>query len=183
MLNNNKKYRIPHLIRLNPTESQAIASMFRLYDYKATGRIPPHLAKKLICSLGFEADYISFTTDVSLADVLYILDKIVPDPSEPILESSLKVFNGLVAVPAEEVENENSNNHNENKKKVIRPNEISEFMVSLGRPPASLNEAKLLLNSMLPYDDCSAEAAIATDTFSKELINFAKKNNLIRDIR
>ena len=41
----------------------------------------------------------------------------------------------------------------------------------------------LLLNSMLDYDDCAEVPALKADTFVKDVIHFAKKNNVIKDLR
>ena len=48
----NKKLVLPPLTRVTPAEANAVANMFRLYDYKSNGLIPNHLALKLIKSIG-----------------------------------------------------------------------------------------------------------------------------------
>jgi hypothetical protein len=40
--------KLPSLINLQPIEADAVMQCFRLYDYHATGRIPKHLAIKLM---------------------------------------------------------------------------------------------------------------------------------------
>jgi hypothetical protein len=41
----------------------------------------------------------------------------------------------------------------------------------------------MLLTSMLEYDDCSAQPAIPHEVFSRELISYAKKNNIFKDAK
>ena len=43
---------IPILNRVTADETQAIAAMFRMYDFSSSGKISPHYARKLLKSLG-----------------------------------------------------------------------------------------------------------------------------------
>jgi Ca2+-binding EF-hand superfamily protein len=54
-----KQTKLPALAKISSQEAQAVASMFRLYDYKARGKIPKHLARNLVQSLGFTQSYVS----------------------------------------------------------------------------------------------------------------------------
>ena len=49
--------------------------MFRLYDYQATGRIPKHLAVKLVKGLGFDFGSSGLGKEVSLKELLLWLDQ------------------------------------------------------------------------------------------------------------
>lgn len=149
--------------------------MFRLYDYKATGLIPNNLAIKLVRSLGFDTvrEGVEFSNDVTLNEVLFIVDTIMPNP-DPVLLSSLVTFKGLVAKPISEFEPNNL---------YLTPQDISEHMESLGRPPAAAREAKLLLMSMLEYDDCSVDPLLRCEHFNKQIVTYAKKTNALKDFR
>ncbi len=87
---------IPPLTRLTETEAMAIESMFRLYDYNATGRIPQHLMKKLTSALGFDFSIHSLPLNGSLKELLLFLDMRIVDP-EPALNSQMYSFTHLVA--------------------------------------------------------------------------------------
>jgi len=87
---------IPPLVRLTISEAQAVESMFRLYDYKCTGRIPQHLALKLFTSLGMDFSIHSLPMNGSLKDLLLFLDMRVVDP-EPALYAQMHSFTHLVA--------------------------------------------------------------------------------------
>jgi len=87
---------IPPLVRLSISEAQAVESMFRLYDYKCTGRIPQHLAFKLFTSLGMDFSIHSLPMNGSLKDLLLFLDMRVVDP-EPALYAQMHSFTHLVA--------------------------------------------------------------------------------------
>jgi hypothetical protein len=155
---------------LTTLEVNSITNMFKLYDYKSTGRIPNYLAVKLIESLGLPARHLDLDVEVALAEVLSIVDKLIPEP-EPILASSMTSFSALATVT------------DEDGKRFITPQAISEFMQSLGRPTTSETEAALMLNSMLEYDDCSKVASVSIDSFNKELTTYAKKQNAFKDYR
>lgn len=157
-------------LNLNGLEVSSVSNMFKLYDYKSTGRIPNYLAVKLIETLGLPARHLDFHSDVTLEEVLQTVDKLVPEP-EPILASALQSFNALASA------------HDEDGRKVITPQAVSDFMQSLGRPATSLTEAGLMLNAMLDYDDCSAIASVHVDSFAKEITTFAKKSNAFKDYR
>jgi hypothetical protein len=87
---------IPPLVRLTPSEAAAIESMFRLYDYKSSGRIPQHLAYKLATALGFDVSVHSLPQNGSLKDILLFLDMRIVDP-EPALYAQLHSFTHMVA--------------------------------------------------------------------------------------
>jgi hypothetical protein len=165
------KRKFPPLSKLTDGEAECIASAFKLYDYKSNGRVPTYLAVKLIQTLGLPKppEEIFGAKDVTLNEVLVVIDRLMPEP-EPVLNSSLESFINFAAVKDHE-------------SKVINPNSIAEFMESLGRPPINMNEASLMLNSMLEYDDCAEVPIVNIDVFSKELINFAKKSNAFKEYR
>ena len=87
---------IPPLTRLTPSEAVAVEGMFRLYDYKSSGRIPQHLAYKLATALGFDVSVHSLPQNGSLKDILLFLDSRIVDP-EPVLYSQLHSFTHMVA--------------------------------------------------------------------------------------
>lgn len=87
---------IPPLVRITETEARAIESMFRLYDYNATGRIPQHLTYKLTKALGFDFSIHSLPLNGSLKEILLFLDMRIIDP-EPALNSQMHSFTHLVA--------------------------------------------------------------------------------------
>jgi hypothetical protein len=87
---------IPTLARLSVMEARAIESMFRLYDTKATGRIPQHLCHKLCKALGFDFSIHSLPLNGSLKEILLFLDMRVVEP-EPVLFAQMQSFTHLVA--------------------------------------------------------------------------------------
>jgi hypothetical protein len=166
----------PKLVHLTHSEAQAIAHMFSLYDYKSTGRIPERLAFKLLSLLGFEQNNLAsvvFSSEVTLGEVLQAVDLVMP-PAEPMLNSSLSTFIGLVSKP---------NKSGEEPARIIVPEDISDYIESLGRPPAAAREITLMLNSMLEYDDCSTYPVLNTELFEKEILTFQKKNNALKEFR
>lgn len=165
------KYVFPPMLRLTTQEAQCILNIFRLYDYKSNGRIPSYLAVKVCDAIGINFHESSFSDEVTLQELLMLLDRFVPEP-EPALLSSLISFGHLASVPVEDSDD-----------RVITPQAISHFMETLGRPPASITEASLMLNSMLDFDDCSDIPCVNTEVFNRELINFAKKTNAFKDYR
>lgn len=169
------KYQFPPMLKITPQEAQCILNIFRLYDYRSTGRIPSYLAVKVCDTLGMHISEGNFSDEVSLQELLMLLDRVIPDP-EPALLSSLLSFGHLAAEKRVVGEDEKEID-------VITPHAISHFMETLGRPPASLTEASLMLNSMLDYDDCSEVPSVHTEVFNRELINFAKKTNAFKDYR
>lgn len=174
MTSKRERNTLPVLQRLTKSETQCVINAFKLYDIHLTGRIAPHLARKLVKNLGLtippeEGSTMFGTSDIALYDLLVLIDKLIPEP-EPILISSLESFGSFAGVVQED-------------KKVINPTSIAKFMESLGRPPINMNEASLMLNSMLEYDDCSEIPLVEIDVFNKELINFAKKSNAFKEYR
>jgi len=87
---------LPTLARLSVSEARAIEGMFRLYDTKATGRIPQHLCHKLCKSLGFDFSVHSLPLNGSLKEILLFLDMRVVEP-EPVLFAQMTSFTDLVA--------------------------------------------------------------------------------------
>jgi len=194
--NMNRAKKGQRFLNLTNAEASAVQSMFKLYDIKATGYITAHLALKLIRSLGFDVhlQQLSLGADVTIGELLNAIDEIMP-PSEPMVNSSLTTFNGLVS---KKQRNNNSVNNNSNRllssvdewqsgattaDTVITPTDICDFMESLGRPAIPMSEAASLLSSMLQYDDCSTDPAISNEVFTKELLIFAKKTNALKDFR
>lgn len=172
-----KRYgQAPKLTRLTHAEAQSVQHMFSLYDYKANGRIPLHLAKKLLMLLGFEEGHLEgvvLTAEVTLGELLIALDSIMPEP-EPMLNSSLSTFCGLVG-KHQKIGDETI--------RAIVPKDISDHIEALGRPPAAIREVKLMLESMLEYDDCTNDPVLATELFEKEVLAFQKKNNALKEFR
>ena len=171
-----KHHHASKLVHLTHAEAQAVSHMFSLYDYKSTGRIPPHLAMKLLSQLGLDEaqlELVVFTNEVSLSEVLMHLDQLMPPP-EPMLNSSLTTFIGLVSKPSY-IEEEPT--------RVITPQDISDYMESLGRPPAAIKEVNLMLNSMLEYDDCSVDPVLNVERFTNEILTFQRKNNALKEFR
>lgn len=133
MKSHNSKYFIPPLLKISPIEANAIVSMFRLYDYKATGKIPRHLAKKLTISLGFDVPIGNLSSEIGVRELLLFLDQWCPEKDPP-LPNSLHFFNRLACEPTVD---DNESDH-------VTSNSISNFMDSLGRPPISKGEVRLL---------------------------------------
>lgn len=196
-MSHHKKQKYPVLLRLTIREADSIANMFRLYDYKATGKIPDYLAVKLLHTLGFKFNEALLSKEVVLNEILLLVDQMIPEP-EPVLVSSLSSFCQMNAVYMENPDHvvsdeaggtdnggqsEEGIHFNAPKHPYITPHCIAKFMEQLGRPPISMNEANLLLNSMLEYDDCSEIPCVSTDIITKELVYFAKKTNAFRDYR
>lgn len=130
---------------------------------------------------------------MTIGELLNAIDEIMP-PSEPMINSSLATFNGLVSKKQHIISNSNSNlllsaDNDEWQSgasaadTVITPTDICDFMESLGRPAIPMSEAASLLSSMLQYDDCSTDPAIPNEVFTKELMSFARKTNALRDFR
>lgn len=144
--------------------------MFALYDYKCEGKIPRRLAVKLIGALGFgKYSYDIIAREMSLNEVLLFVDMRCPEPDPP-LECALTTFLDLVC------------KNIEGKGPSISVDNLTGFYESIGRPPCNAVQAKLLLTAMLDFDDCD-EPAAKGENFSKELIKFAKKNNLLKDLK
>lgn len=160
------------LNRITMAEANCIASMFRLYDVDLKGRIRQDLGWKILKSLGFDPNKVPIPSEVTLTDLVLTVDNIVPDPDPPLV-GALHTFNGLMAHRDEEGTGD----------MVLVPEDISTFMEKLGRPPASIGECTLLMNSMLEYDDCTEVPILKTEFFDKELTNYAKKTNALKDFR
>lgn len=189
-----KRIRFPPLSRLQISEAQCIANLFRIYDYKSTGIIPNHLALKLIRNLGLQISELALPESLSLTDLLVIIDQVMPEP-EPIIVGSLDTFNNLVSQSGAAILAQNNTStklrnsfsnmetHIQIEEKYITAECISDFMESIGRSAVTGNEAKLMLSGMLEYDDCTQSPAVNTEKFNKELITFAKKSNAFKDYR
>lgn len=169
-----KKSKLPNLSNVTPPEVQAILNMFKLYDYECTGKITNYLAKKLVGSLGFETHNIEFSQEVSLNEILLFVDKLSPDAEELPIVKALSTFAGLVPRKYDEYGVG---------KYMISPEDISDFMESLGRPPASIGEVTLLLNSMQDYDNCEEVPMVDGKVFAREVLNFTKKTNALKDFK
>lgn len=174
--------RLPLLQRLNKNETNCIMNAFKLYDPTSLGKIAVHLAVKLMKSLGLSptpetiSNIIGSSAEITMYDFLTVVDKLMPEP-EPILLSSLDSFNSFAGQVMADP------NNPEKEIRVLNPQSIADFMESLGRPPINMNEASLMLNSMLEYDDCSEIPLVNVEVFNKEVINFAKKTNAFKDYR
>ncbi len=163
-----KSERLPPLMKLKPDESQSIQSMFRLYDYRSSGRIPKHLAKKLTQNLGFDIPVGNLGADVSIKDLLLFIDQWIPEYDNK-LQGEIAFFQKL----ARDIDPTMG--------EVITPESLNSFIEKLGRPPISMGEANLLLSSMLEYDDCSEVPKIRVDDFGKDVTMFTKKSNILKD--
>lgn len=162
---------LPPLIRISTLEAESIASMFSLYDYNLTGRIPKRLVHKLLSQLGFKRFIHEATSpEMSLKEFLLFVDFHCPDPDPP-LNSALYTFINTVAEDSAE------------RGQVITPQVISSFMEDIGRPPINIANATMLLLTMVDYDDCSKIPAVKGDCFDRDLTLFAKKNNTLKDFR
>ena len=170
----------PPLLRISELEAQSIASAFRLYDYKATGKIPRYLAKKLTKSLGYRVPVQNMSNEISLQELLLFLDSWTPEP-EPAIDCALYTFTNLITASFPEIGESSDNSAISDP--TIRVQDIATFMEALGRPPPSMGEAKLLLTSMLDYDDCSTEPVVRLDTFKKHMLLFARKNNMVKELK
>lgn len=115
--------KVPSLLRITPSQAECITNCFKLYDYKATGKIPRHLAKKLVRSVGYaDAPVGNLAREVSLKEVLLFLDEWSP-PLLPEFDSALSGFTGMVLQPTEEGN-------------VVTASAISNFLESIGKPPS-----------------------------------------------
>jgi hypothetical protein len=169
-----EKNLIPVVQKLSKPEIQCIVNAFKLYDNNSSGKISTVLAAKLVKALGMQIseDSNHFTSSTTtLHDLILVIDKLMPEP-EPILMSSLESFGSFASIL-----------QGEDGKQVITPASIAQFMESLGRPPINMNEASLMLNGMLEYDDCAETPVVELDVFNKEVVNFAKKSNAFKDYR
>jgi hypothetical protein len=167
----------PLLRNVTPVEQDAVSRMFRLYDHELKGNIPDYLARNLMNQLGFHIMNLEavFGHEVSLREVLLLLDQMIPDPDpSKALEGGMATFNGLVA-------KERYNEETDEVTRVLTPVDISTFMESLGRPAASVSEATLMLNSMNDYDDVAEVPVLQASVFHKEVMLFAKKSNCLRE--
>lgn len=181
-----------NLQRMTPAEANSIAAMFRMYDHKLTGRIPDYLAIKLITSLGVTVPFMDLPHELNVNEVVSLVDRLLPE-TEPMLVAALNTFENLSAIKLAPSENQEesevdpdppgSNAYLRKHGPVLTPQCIANFMEGLGRPPISMSEATLMLNAMLDYDDCSEVPMVATEVFSKEITNFAKKSNAFKDYR
>ncbi len=172
------KRALPPLLRLTELEARAIESMFRLYDYKATGRIPQHLAHKLFSAMGFDFSIHMLPQNGTLKELLLFLDMRCPDP-EPALHCALHSFIHLVQSKRGDSDPEELLTE----EKIITAKDINKFMESLGRPPVSVTECNLLLTSMMEYDDCSLVPAVLPETFNRDFATFAKKSNMLKNFK
>ena len=144
--------------------------MFRLYDYQATGRIPKHLAVKLVKGLGFDFGSSGLGKEVSLKELLLWLDQRCAERF-PILNWSLETFSKMVSSFSEETGT------------IITPEQIIKFYESLGRAPIPQGQLEILLTSMLEYDDCSSTPIVKPEAFKNAIILYAKKNNVMKEFR
>ena len=166
----NKK-QLPPLTKLSQIEAESILSMFNMYDYNCSGRLPKRLVEKLLQTIGFGAfSYEITATDMSIKELLLFIDLRCPDP-EPALECALYTFLNLASRDGGQ------------KGKVLTPQDLADFEESIGRPACSMRQADLLLTSMLDYDDCEKIPACPVDYFQRDVVKFAKKNNLMKDFR
>ena len=185
---------LPALSRLTELEARSIELMFRLYDYKSTGRIPSHLAKNLFRELGIDVAPHMLPPQGTLKDLLLVADQRMPDPL-PALPGALQTFVSLVGrepeVVVEDGEGAGAAEGQATTKKAQPPLEpgkrvttdgINAFVLSLGRPPIGKIEAEVMLNSMLDYDDCQKTPAVPVSAFASDMNVWARKSNAVKDL-
>lgn len=63
----------------------------------------------------------------------------------------------------------------------ITPQDLVNFSLSLGKPPPSLNEAKIYISMLQEYDECD-DTPLAASTFQKELVRQSKLSHLYDDL-
>ena len=160
----------PTITKINAEERKCVEAMFKLYDIGHTGSIAVHHARKLLKNMGFEAERIPLGSGesdrVTMRDMLLVLESELPQP-QPSLPCSLYTFDRIVAKLDEE-----------DGRMKIRPDEIMKFMQSIGRQPTGDTEIGILLSKMLAVDDTSAVPAATVEAFDKEVITFAKRNQV-----
>jgi hypothetical protein len=159
-----KKTEIPVCRNLNGIEAQYIKSMFSMYDYRGTGSVPRHLIVKLLTAIGIDQIF-GLPSQLTLKDTLLFIDAKIPDRDQ-VLDSALFSFTRIVGDTLPD-----------GVSKVVKPDKLVAFLANLDRNIPSLDEANMLLTSMLEYDDCSEETAVSSAVLSRELNAFAKKNN------
>ena len=175
-------HHFPPLLRISHIEAESIYSMFKLYDIHSTGRIPQRLAIKLLGALGFSPIAAKLNVpDMNIKEFLLFLDFHIPDSTNP-LSAPMYTFVNLVSHPPQSGFG-SSATPGEIIPNVITPKDIADFMESIGRPPVLLENANLLLSSMLEYDDCSSVPAVRSDYFERDVTIFAKKNNLLKELK
>jgi Ca2+-binding EF-hand superfamily protein len=158
------------LSKINAAERDAVMNMFRLYDFHNTGKIAAHHAAKLLRNMGFEERSIPLPSEVTLDDIFLILELELP-PSNPSLQCALFTFDRIVG---------KVDVNDPDKARRINANELSNFMVSIGRPPVEEKELNVLLSKMLDADDISVVPAVKFENFDRDIITFAKKNRIYK---
>jgi hypothetical protein len=128
---------MPALNRITSSEITVIKSMFRMYDIKSTGKISHHYARKLLTALGFSLDTVDLPFNITLEEFLLLADAQAPLLT-PSLPCSLYTYDRLVAV-----------RDPQDGKNKITPENLSDFMVSLGRNPVPEGVATVLLSKMV----------------------------------
>jgi hypothetical protein len=63
----------------------------------------------------------------------------------------------------------------------ITPQALINFSHSLGKPPPSLNEARIYISMLQDYDECD-DIPLAAATFQKELVRQSKLGHLYDDL-
>lgn len=167
----NKKYVIPPLRRLTEDEADAVLSMFRLYDYTASGLIPRHLAARLLKTLGFASSGSTLSPEVSLREFLLYVDQRSME-RDNLLSFSMQSFKTFVSAPSETYGSS-----------VVTQQGVAEFYESVGRPAPSQVLTKFLLTTMLDYDDCARNPEVKAENFERDVTYYAKKNNVMKQFR
>jgi hypothetical protein len=176
---------LPPLQRLSLIEAESICAMFKLYDINSTGRIPKRLAIKLLNTLGFGPIAASLNApDMGLKEFLMFLDFHIPEQQNP-LSGPMYTFVNTVGKPPQYsvTDSMSATSQQMSSSNVITPQDLSQFMESIGRPPILMENANLLLSTMLDYDDCSVVPAVKVEYFERDVTVFAKKNNLLKDLK
>lgn len=71
--------KLPPLMRLTTQEAHCIANMFKLYDYKSTGKIPGYLGVKVCETIGIHVHISNFSPEITIQELLLVLDQLIPE--------------------------------------------------------------------------------------------------------
>lgn len=71
--------KLPTLMHLTTQEAHCVANMFKLYDYKSTGKIPGYLAVKVCETIGISVHISNFSPETTIQELLLVLDQLIPE--------------------------------------------------------------------------------------------------------
>ena len=115
--------------------------------------------------LGLDVSHEALPAQLTLKDFLLFADAAAPD-DDP--EGGAKTMNCLIS--------QNSDGSPGD----ISPQDLINFCHSLGKPPPSLNEAKVYISMLQDYDECD-EIYISANSFQKELVRQSKLNHVYEE--